>query len=285
MIDQYGCDENDFICKVNARQALANQQTAVGSYNSGGAHTPQEPNNPVNNVNDLTQKNWQSYNSPTGMTPQEQQMHVVGMAVGAPIGQLTQAARGVANVATGINPRTGRTYDHYDYNTNDDGVAIGTRSPQRGYANSWEQSVAEAFGFGSPEHFSTISDANTDTTNNTEQNKEQGFMGILGQISNALGIGNSGDTSDGGNGESEQDFHGSDHNWSDVRLKDNIEKIGDLENGLGFYKWEWNNSAKALGVSSPNFGVLAQEVKEIIPNAVIKDRTGYYKVDYNSIKF
>ena len=67
---------------------------------------------------------------------------------------------------------------------------------------------------------------------------------------------------------------------SDVELKENIRRVGDYDNNLGWYEWDWNNKAKEIGIEAePTAGFLAQEVLEVEPEAVtIKD--GYYAVDY-----
>jgi len=68
--------------------------------------------------------------------------------------------------------------------------------------------------------------------------------------------------------------------FSDERLKENIKPIGKSENGHNLYTWDWNNKAKELGINDPTTGVLAQEVKKYMPEAVIEDENGYYKVNY-----
>jgi len=70
---------------------------------------------------------------------------------------------------------------------------------------------------------------------------------------------------------------------SDERLKQNIEYVGKSINGHNIYTWEWNNIAKKLGVNSPTIGVLAQEVMQYMPEAVIKDVDGYYMVNYGAL--
>lgn len=62
---------------------------------------------------------------------------------------------------------------------------------------------------------------------------------------------------------------------SDLRLKENIVKIGELPNGLNIYQWDWieNNPY-------PTQGVIAQEVLELIPDAVIENAEGYLMVNY-----
>ena len=71
---------------------------------------------------------------------------------------------------------------------------------------------------------------------------------------------------------------------SDVELKENIKKVGELEPGVGWYTWDWNDKAKELLVDSePTEGVLAQEVLEVRPDAVKVIDNGYYAVDYGKI--
>ena len=71
--------------------------------------------------------------------------------------------------------------------------------------------------------------------------------------------------------------------FSDVDLKENIKKIGELEPGINWYTWDWNDKGKALGAEAePNEGVLAQEVLEVKPDAVIV-KDGYYAVDYSKV--
>jgi hypothetical protein len=70
---------------------------------------------------------------------------------------------------------------------------------------------------------------------------------------------------------------------SDVELKDNIKKVGELEPGVGWYTWDWNAKAKSMGAESePAEGVIAQEVLEVKPDAVIV-KDGYYAVDYSKV--
>jgi len=71
---------------------------------------------------------------------------------------------------------------------------------------------------------------------------------------------------------------------SDKRLKKNITKMGQLKSGLNIYKWEWREGAKELGADmNHTLGVIAQEAKELFPNAVVKMDNGYYAVKYNEL--
>lgn len=64
--------------------------------------------------------------------------------------------------------------------------------------------------------------------------------------------------------------------FSDIRLKDNITHVDTLDNGIKLYTWDWNDST----IADPTFGVLAQEIMTIIPDAVQEHESGYLKVNY-----
>ena len=70
---------------------------------------------------------------------------------------------------------------------------------------------------------------------------------------------------------------------SDVRLKDNIQQVGVSEGGHNLYTWDWNDKGKEIAGDNPTFGVLAQEVKEKNPDAVVVGSHGYLMVDYARI--
>lgn len=70
---------------------------------------------------------------------------------------------------------------------------------------------------------------------------------------------------------------------SDYRLKKNI-KILKTINGIELVSWTWNKLAKALyNKSGKDFGVIAQQVKEINEDAVYMHEDGYYRVNYNLV--
>lgn len=69
---------------------------------------------------------------------------------------------------------------------------------------------------------------------------------------------------------------------SDVRLKQNIERIGTLDSGLGWYKWEWTEQGKAIAGDQSCQGVLAQEAQEMFPDAIV-EVDNYLRVDYARI--
>ena len=70
---------------------------------------------------------------------------------------------------------------------------------------------------------------------------------------------------------------------SDQRMKKDITFIG-KEKGHNIYSWNWNDKAKSIGWDKfPTIGVLAQEVKRYMPEAVIEDADGYYRVNYGAL--
>ena len=69
--------------------------------------------------------------------------------------------------------------------------------------------------------------------------------------------------------------------FSDRRLKTNIEKVGADENtGLTLYSF---NYIESVGQDGTFIGVLADEVMEDYPEAVLVMDNGYYAVDYDKL--
>ena len=64
---------------------------------------------------------------------------------------------------------------------------------------------------------------------------------------------------------------------SDIALKHDIVLLGHLDDGIGFYRFDYNGSDKAY------VGVIAQEVQAIMPQAVRRDRDGYLRVFYDKL--
>src|SRR5207248_1963395 len=64
---------------------------------------------------------------------------------------------------------------------------------------------------------------------------------------------------------------------SDVALKHDVMLLGRLDNGLGFYRFSYNGSDKAY------VGVIAQEVRGVMPEAVMRGRDGYLRVFYDKL--
>lgn len=63
--------------------------------------------------------------------------------------------------------------------------------------------------------------------------------------------------------------------FSDERLKEDIKHIGYSPSGLKIYSWKYKHNP--CGTFS---GVMAQDILNIIPEAISKDERGYYMVDY-----
>jgi hypothetical protein len=80
--------------------------------------------------------------------------------------------------------------------------------------------------------------------------------------------------------------------FSDKRLKDNIEKVGETPGGTNVYTWDWNEKAEEVGADKqPNIGVIAQENPRAIWRGGLKDddakkgkKKGFLMVDYSKIK-
>lgn len=64
---------------------------------------------------------------------------------------------------------------------------------------------------------------------------------------------------------------------SDVQLKHHLVLLGYLANGLGYYRFSY------LGSSRLYAGVLAQEVQNLMPQAVTRGRDGYLRVYYEKL--
>jgi hypothetical protein len=62
---------------------------------------------------------------------------------------------------------------------------------------------------------------------------------------------------------------------SDMRLKHDIVLLARLDDGLGYYRFVYNGGHTAY------VGVMAQEVRTIMPEAVTMDVDGYMRVSYD----
>ena len=65
--------------------------------------------------------------------------------------------------------------------------------------------------------------------------------------------------------------------WSDRRLKENIERVGRLANGLAVYAYNY------IWDSVPRLGVMSDEVRKVMPEAVRVHPSGYDMVDYSEV--
>jgi Chaperone of endosialidase len=61
---------------------------------------------------------------------------------------------------------------------------------------------------------------------------------------------------------------------SDIRLKRDIAQVGKLDSGINLYRYRY------LWSDTTYVGVMAQEVAEVVPEAVLRGADGYLRVDY-----
>jgi hypothetical protein len=64
---------------------------------------------------------------------------------------------------------------------------------------------------------------------------------------------------------------------SDIALKHDIVPLGRLGSGIGYYRFSYAGSNRAY------VGVIAQEVQQVMPKAVVRDRDGYLRVFYDKV--
>ena len=65
--------------------------------------------------------------------------------------------------------------------------------------------------------------------------------------------------------------------YSDRRLKENIKRVGRLANGLAVYAYNY------IWDSVPRLGVMSDEVRKVMPEAVRVHPSGYDMVDYSEV--
>ena len=73
---------------------------------------------------------------------------------------------------------------------------------------------------------------------------------------------------------------------SDENLKDNIVVLDDALNrveSISGYSFDWNSKVGDYREGTPDYGVLAQEIENILPNAVTTNGRGYKTVSYNAV--
>jgi hypothetical protein len=64
------------------------------------------------------------------------------------------------------------------------------------------------------------------------------------------------------------------YKFSDRRLKDDIKRVGTLDNGLPVYVFRYK------GDDGPTLGLMADEVEAVNPEAVVTHRSGFKMVHY-----
>ena len=73
------------------------------------------------------------------------------------------------------------------------------------------------------------------------------------------------------------------NNPSDPAIKENIVKIGEHLSGFGLYLFDYKPEYRDHLSSSRQFGVMADEVEKVLPQAVSRSELGYKQVDYAQI--
>ena len=61
---------------------------------------------------------------------------------------------------------------------------------------------------------------------------------------------------------------------SDIRLKDDVERVGTLNDGIPVYRYRFKGSPRT------EIGVMAQDVEQVNPEAVVEHPSGFKMVDY-----
>jgi len=70
---------------------------------------------------------------------------------------------------------------------------------------------------------------------------------------------------------------------SDIRTKEHIKQVGFLPNGLSVYEYEYKPKWKDKAGHGKFIGVMAQEVEQVMPQAVITRPDGYKMVNYGAL--
>ena len=117
--------------------------------------------------------------------------------------------------------------------------------------------------------------SSNDSRSNRKASSRNSLLSGIGSIAGSI-LGGSG-------GSSIISGIGSLFTGSDIRLKTNIQKIGEFSSGLGVYTWDWNDTAKQLNINDPTTGVLAQELLEYRPEFVRMQDNGYLAVNYTGL--
>lgn len=68
---------------------------------------------------------------------------------------------------------------------------------------------------------------------------------------------------------------------SDMRAKENIVQVGSHPAGFGLYLFDFKAQFRDAQGAGRQFGVMAQEVAAIVPEAVSTDADGWLHVDYS----
>ena len=70
---------------------------------------------------------------------------------------------------------------------------------------------------------------------------------------------------------------------SDIAYKQNIVRVGTHPSGFGLYLFEYKAQYREQSGYGRQFGVIAQEVEAVVPEAVITHIDGYRRVNYTML--
>lgn len=70
---------------------------------------------------------------------------------------------------------------------------------------------------------------------------------------------------------------------SDRRIKDNIVRIGNHPLGIGLYVFTYKPSHQHQWGTGTQLGVMADEVEQVLPEAVVYGDDGFARVDYSML--
>lgn len=86
-----------------------------------------------------------------------------------------------------------------------------------------------------------------------------------------------------GNGMGTTPVNGGGNCGSDPSIKENIVRVGTHSLGFGLYLFDYKPEFRATWGDGRQFGVMADEVKSILPKAVATHSDGYLTVDYTML--
>ncbi|MEP6390096.1 MAG: tail fiber domain-containing protein [Halioglobus sp.] len=86
-----------------------------------------------------------------------------------------------------------------------------------------------------------------------------------------------------GGGGSHTDGGGMPHTMSDPRTKEKVNRVGTHWSGVGLYLFDYILSRQAELGRGRQFGVMADEVEAVIPEAVILGSDGLKRVNYSML--
>ena len=70
---------------------------------------------------------------------------------------------------------------------------------------------------------------------------------------------------------------------SDSRMKQDIVKLGHSPSGIPIYRFKYKEAFDPDGSGATYVGTMAQDLLETYPAAVITDKGGFYRVNYDQI--